>query len=130
MSSTFTIDADNNITAFASAEEASQGDATGLVHFDSQAALAKVSADWPLSRFIEIWNGIPGQSPVKKFQDRKKAVARVWSIQLALQAAMCVLTLLGFSMRHRCYLPSRWAYAYYSLLSYRPAFVRAFGILP
>jgi hypothetical protein len=77
--STFTIDAENTITAYASAEEARQGDATGLVHFDSQAALAKVSADWPLSRFIEIWNGIPGQSPVKKFQDRKKAVARVWS---------------------------------------------------
>jgi hypothetical protein len=31
------------------------------------------------SRFVEIWNGIPGQTPVKKFQDRKKAVARVWS---------------------------------------------------
>src|SRR5205823_11288030 len=24
-------------------------------------------------------NGIPGQSPVKKFQNRKKAVARVWA---------------------------------------------------
>jgi hypothetical protein len=79
MSSTFTIDADNNITAFASAEEASQGDATGLIHFDSQSTLAKVSADWPLSRFVEIWNSIPGQSPVKKFQDRKKAIARVWA---------------------------------------------------
>jgi Protein of unknown function (DUF3489) len=79
MSSTFTIDADNNITAYASAEEASQGDAAGLVHFDSQATLVKVSTDWPMSRFIEIWNGIPGQTPVKKFQDRKKAVARVWS---------------------------------------------------
>jgi Protein of unknown function (DUF3489) len=79
MSSTFTIDADNNITAFASAEEASQGDATGLIHFDSQSTLAKVSADWPMSRFVEIWNGIPGQSPVKKFQDRKKAIARVWA---------------------------------------------------
>jgi Protein of unknown function (DUF3489) len=79
MSSTFTIDADNNITAFASAEEASHGDAAGLIHFDSQATLAQVSADWPLSRFVEIWNGIPGQTPVKKFQDRKKAIARIWS---------------------------------------------------
>jgi Protein of unknown function (DUF3489) len=79
MSSTFTLDADNNITAYASAEEANQGEATGLIHFDSQAALAKVSADWPMSRFVEIWNSIPGQTPVKKFQDRKKAIARVWS---------------------------------------------------
>ncbi len=77
--SLFTIDADNNITAYANTEEANQGDAEGLIDFDSQATLAKVSADWPISRFIEIWNGIPGQSPVKKFQDRKKAVARVWA---------------------------------------------------
>jgi hypothetical protein len=84
MSSTFTIDADNSITAYASAEEANQGEAAGLIHFDSQAALAKVSTDWPLSRLVEIWNGIPGQTPVKKFQDRKKAVARIWAAIQAL----------------------------------------------
>jgi Protein of unknown function (DUF3489) len=77
--STFTIDADNSITAYASAEEANQGEAASLIHFDTPAALAKVSTDWPLSRFVEIWNGIPGQTPVKKFQDRKKAVARIWA---------------------------------------------------
>ena len=74
----FTIDADHNITAYANAGEARQGDAAGVIQFDSQTALAKLSADWPLSRFVEIWNGIPGQTPVKKFQDRKKAVARLW----------------------------------------------------
>ncbi len=77
MSTTFTIDSDNNIAASATAEEAGQGDVGGLIQFESQATLAKVSTDWPMSRFIEIWNGIPGQSPVKKFQDRKKTVARV-----------------------------------------------------
>ena len=79
---TFTIDADNNITAYASAEEAGPGDAAGLVHFHSQATLAKLSTDWPMNRFVETWNGIPGQTTVKtvkEFQDRKKAVARVWS---------------------------------------------------
>ena len=75
---TFTMDADHNITAYANAEEAKQGDAAGVIQFDSQAALVKLSADWPLSRFVEIWNGIPGQTPVKKFQDRNKAVARLW----------------------------------------------------
>ena len=75
---TFTIDADHNITAYANAAEARQGDVAGVIQFDSQAALAKLSADWPLSRLVEIWNGIPGQTPVKKFQDRKKAVARLW----------------------------------------------------
>jgi hypothetical protein len=76
---TFTIDAGNHIAAHASADGASQGDAEGLIPFGSEATLAKLSADWPMSRFVEIWNGIPGQTPVRKFQDRKKAVARVWS---------------------------------------------------
>jgi hypothetical protein len=75
---TFTIDNENNITAFATAAEAAQaGDSTATT-FDSQAALAKVSAEWPLSRFVEIYNGIPGNAEVSKFADRKKAVARIW----------------------------------------------------
>jgi hypothetical protein len=49
-----------------------------LAQFDSQAALAKLSADWPMSRFIEIWNSIPGNTEVSKLADRKKAVARIW----------------------------------------------------
>jgi hypothetical protein len=72
--STFTIDNDNNITACATAEEASQGDAAGLIQFDSQATLAKVSTEWPMNRFVEIWNGIPGQSPVKKFASSEESV--------------------------------------------------------
>jgi len=73
---TFTINEDNNITAFARADEAAQaGEAT---KFDSQAALARISAAWPLSRFVASWNSIPGNTEVKKFADRKKAVARIW----------------------------------------------------
>jgi Protein of unknown function (DUF3489) len=76
---TFTIDDENNITVFASAEEAAQaGDATALP-FDSLAAFARVSSDWPLSRFVEIWNSIAGHKQVSKFADRKKAVARIWA---------------------------------------------------
>jgi Protein of unknown function (DUF3489) len=72
----FTIQEDNNITAFASADDAAKGgDAT---RFDSQASLASISTEWPLSRFVEIWNSIPGNTEVKKFADRKKAVARIW----------------------------------------------------
>lgn len=75
---TFTINDENNITVYASTEEAAQaGDATA-VSFDSQAALAAAAAEWPMSRFVEIWNSIPGNAEVKKFQDRKKAVARIW----------------------------------------------------
>src|SRR5260370_13083963 len=75
---TFTINDDNNITVFASAEEAAQAGDPTTIHFDSQAALARVSADWPLSRFVELWNRISGHQQVSKFAARKKAVARIW----------------------------------------------------
>jgi len=75
---TFTINEDNNITAFASVEEAAQAGDRTATEFDSQAALAQISAAWPLSRLVEIWNRIPGNTEVKKFADRRKAVARIW----------------------------------------------------
>ncbi len=76
--STFTIDAENTITAYPSTDEPSKDNATDLIRFDSQATLAKVSAEWPMSRLVDIWNSIAGQSPVKKFQDHNKAVTRIW----------------------------------------------------
>ena len=76
---TFTIDDENNITVFASTEEAAQAGGATAIQFDSQAAFARVSADWPLSRFVEIWNSIAGNKQVSKFADRKKAVARIWT---------------------------------------------------
>src|SRR5215469_9512417 len=76
---TFTIDENNNITVFGSKEEA-----TGGLAFSSQKELGKLGAEWPVSRFIEIWNGFAGVAPfgelkpVKKFTDRKVAVGRIW----------------------------------------------------
>ena len=49
-----------------------------MIQFNSQASLANVSSDWPVSRLVEIWNSIPGNTEVTKFQNRKKAVARIW----------------------------------------------------
>jgi len=76
--STFTIDAENNITVHASSQEAALVEGAGVIQFHSQASLANASSDWPLTRFVEIWNSIPGNAEVTKFQDRKKAVARIW----------------------------------------------------
>src|SRR5258708_33626055 len=75
--STFTIDDQNHIAVFASAEEAAQTSGSATV-FDSQAAFAKVSVGWPLSRFVAVYNGISGNGELKKFADRKQAVARIW----------------------------------------------------
>src|SRR5438132_13327125 len=70
---TFTIDNENNITAFATKQEAGDGES-----FSSQQELASLVAEWPANRLIEVWNGIPGLTPVKKFTDRKSAIARIW----------------------------------------------------
>ena len=83
---TFTIDTDNNITAFAAAEQISEGQD----RFASEKEFAKLSADWPITRFVEVWNAFAGAppfgelKPVKKFTDRKTAVARIWKAIQAL----------------------------------------------
>ena len=83
---TFTIDTDNNITAFAAAEQIPEGQD----RFISEKEFAKLSADWPITRFVEVWNAFAGAppfgelKPVKKFTDRKTAVARIWKAIQAL----------------------------------------------
>lgn len=73
----FTIDAENNITVYASAKAAPKTEATEV--FTSENALAELAVNWPATRLVEIWNSLPGVTPLRKFADRKKAVARIWA---------------------------------------------------
>jgi hypothetical protein len=52
---TFTLDEQNSITVFATKEEAAG--AAGLP-FSTQKELAKLTAEWPVGRFVEMWNGL------------------------------------------------------------------------
>ncbi len=76
----FAIDTDHNITAFPAAEQIPEGQE----HFASEKELAKLAANWPADRLVQIWNSFAGVAPfddlkpVKKFTDRKTAVARLW----------------------------------------------------
>jgi hypothetical protein len=73
----FTIENEtNNITVYGSAKEADAVPDTQ--RFSNEAALAKLAADWPAARLVEIWNSLPGESPVKKFKDRATAASRIW----------------------------------------------------
>jgi hypothetical protein len=72
----FSIDAENNITVFASADSAPKTEGTEV--FTSESALAELAATWPGARLIEIFNSLPGMTPVKKFKDRATAVSRIW----------------------------------------------------
>src|SRR5277367_4673417 len=83
---TFTIENNtNNITAHASVKEAET--VANSDRFASEAALAKLAANWPVARLVEIWNSLPGQTPVKKFKDRSTAMSRIWKAIQHLGAA-------------------------------------------
>ena len=77
---TFTIDSENNIAAHAGPP----ANADNLQSFLTEKDLAKLAADWPASRLVEVWNSFAGVTPfddlkpVKKFTSRKAAVARIW----------------------------------------------------
>jgi hypothetical protein len=72
----FTIDAENNITIHGSAKEAET--VPNSERFSNEGALAKLAANWPAARLVEIWNSLPGEAQVRKFKDRATAVSRIW----------------------------------------------------
>jgi hypothetical protein len=75
---TFTIDEQNGITAFGSAEEATAATATPFDSFASQKELAGLVAGWPAERLVAVWNGLPGVEPVKRFKSGNSAASRIW----------------------------------------------------
>src|SRR3989304_1312784 len=84
---TFNIDNENNITIFASYKEAKTSDATDAVIFTTEDELAQLAAHWPTHRLVDLWNSLTGVTPVKKFTDRKTAIARIWKAIQSLQPA-------------------------------------------
>ncbi len=93
--STFVIDCDNNITAFASLKEAKAADIAGAEYFSRQDELEQLAQSWSpagthgrgSSKLLELWNSLPGVAPVKKFTDRKTALGRIWKAAQALTPA-------------------------------------------
>src|ERR1700693_1513519 len=79
---TFTIDEQDSITAFGSAEEAAAASTTPFESFASQKELAQLAAAWPADRLVAIWNSLPGVKPVKGFKTAKAGASKIWeSIQ-------------------------------------------------
>src|SRR5436190_23920437 len=73
---TFATDDQNHITI--------QGEGAdlipGLTRFRSQQELEALTAQWPTSKLVDLWNGIPGSTPVKKFTNRSIAIRRIWTM--------------------------------------------------
>jgi hypothetical protein len=74
---TFTIDTDNNITAYATEAEANSN--PEAERFTTAKELAKLAEAWPGARLVEIWNSLPGQKQVQKFTSRNTGVNRIWA---------------------------------------------------
>jgi len=86
----FSIDAENNITVHGSRKAAIEAvenmtAGEGAV-FASEEQLAEV-AGANGKRLIEIWNSLPGVTPVKKFMSSKAGITRIWKAIQTLEAA-------------------------------------------
>jgi hypothetical protein len=83
----FTIENEsNNIMAHASVAEAEA--VPNAERFRNEAGWTKLAADWSVARLVEIYNSLPGVSPVKKFTDRKTAVGRIWKAIQSLRRSL------------------------------------------
>src|SRR5213076_3552752 len=82
---TFTIDVDNNITVLASSQQMEERQ-EGTETFSSPHQLAALAAQWPGSRLVEIWNGLPGVEPVERFTSRQVAATRIWKAIQSLES--------------------------------------------
>ena len=74
----FLLSADGGISAFASEPTARTAIACGDSLFDGPAELNRLTAEWPRSRLVGLWNSIPGMVPVKRFKDRSTGLKRIW----------------------------------------------------
>ena len=70
---TFGINAENGISIYGGAATR-----PNEITFSTEEQLALVAEYFPTSRLVEIWNALPGVTPVKKFKDRATAISRIW----------------------------------------------------
>ena len=81
----YSIDTENSLAVHPDKDAAiKEAGAAGAV-FATEEQLSEATALWPASRLVDVWNGFAGASPfaelkgVKRFTDRKTAVARIWN---------------------------------------------------
>jgi hypothetical protein len=75
---TFTIDTENNITAFAAPDQAEAVIAAGAQPFATSEELTQLATGWPAERLLAIWNSLPGVTQAKGFKTSKAAATKIW----------------------------------------------------
>jgi len=82
---TYSIDSDNNLAVHPDKAAATKEAGPTGAEFCTAADFSQAVAAWPASRLVDVWNGFAGAPPfaelkeVKRFTDRKSAVARIWN---------------------------------------------------
>src|SRR5450759_3247062 len=76
---TFTINEQNEIVVFATAEAAAATTATPFDRFTSQQAVEALATSWPKERLVALWNSLAGVRPVKRFPNPEAAARQVWA---------------------------------------------------
>jgi Protein of unknown function (DUF3489) len=85
---TFTITEDNNISAFATKEEAAAAITGTFEVFASQKELTQLATSWDAERSVAVWNSLPGVKPVKTFKTAKLGASKIWErVQGLVEAA-------------------------------------------
>jgi hypothetical protein len=75
---TFTIENEtNNITIHVTVQDAEA--VANAERFRNEAGLAKLAADWPASRLVDIWKSLPGATPVRSSRMRDGCIANLES---------------------------------------------------
>ena len=83
---TFVINSENNITVYAHGD--SVPNVPDAERFTTTEEFRQLAEKWPGERLVDLWNGIPGLKPVKKFTDRKTALSRIWKAIQSLGGAV------------------------------------------
>ncbi len=72
---TFEVTAQNTITR---AESGRKRKGNSNSRFSSESELIALSLNWPSRRLVEIWNRLPGATPLARFTSRRVATRRIW----------------------------------------------------
>jgi hypothetical protein len=75
---TFVLDADHNITAYASQQQAGSAVPPGDA-FTTAAGLKAALQNYPAATTVGIWNSLTGVAPVKRFKDEATAAERIFA---------------------------------------------------
>ncbi len=92
----FSINSENNIRVLDAPPSSDSAAPDGTLVFDSSKAFTHAGLEWPMARFVAVWEKLAprvGLKPVQKFENRQIAMVRIWRAveKFAEQPALGVL---------------------------------------